>query len=45
MNSLFVALLTLFFSQGLIGRDNWGARGVALAFVTGLMAVFLYSLG
>jgi hypothetical protein len=38
MDSLFVALLMLFFAQGLTGRDYWAARGVALAFVAGLAA-------
>ena len=44
MNSLFLGLLTLFFAQGLRGRDNWGARMMAFAFVVGMAAAFAYSL-
>jgi hypothetical protein len=45
MNSLFLASLALFFSQALFGRDNWGARGVALVVVAGLLIALLYSVG
>lgn len=44
MNSLFAALLALFFAQGLLGRDNWGARGMALLFVVGLAAALTITL-
>lgn len=44
MNSLFLALLMLFFAQGLTGRDNLATRGMALAFVSGLAAALVYSL-
>ena len=44
MNSLFLGILMLFFAQGVVARDNWGARGLALAFVIGLAAACIYSL-
>ena len=44
MNSLFLGLLTLFFAQGLSGRDYLGARMIAFAFVIGLAAAFVCSL-
>lgn len=44
MNSLFLAILMLFFAQGLSGHDHWTARGVALMFLAGLAAAFLWSL-
>jgi hypothetical protein len=44
MNSLFLGLLTLFFAQGLSGRDNWGARMMAYAFVAGMAAAFACSM-
>jgi hypothetical protein len=44
MDSLFLGLLTLFFAQGLSGRDNWGARLVAFTFVVALGTAFVCSL-
>ena len=44
MNSIFLGMLTLFFAQGVFGRDNRSARGMALLFVTGFFAAFIYSL-
>ena len=44
MDSVFLGLLTLFFAQGLFGRDNRSARGMALVFVAGLFSAFIYSL-
>lgn len=44
MNSLFLGMLTLFFAQGLTGRDNTGARIMAIVFVAGMATAFLYSL-
>ena len=44
MDSLFLGLMTLFFAQGLTGRDNTGARTVAKIFVAGMATAFLYSL-
>ena len=43
MDSLFLGLLAIFFAQGVCGRDNWGARGMALAFVAGLVAALVCS--
>ena len=43
MDSLFLGLLALFFAQGACGRDNWGARGLALAIVAGLVVAFVCS--
>ena len=44
MNSLFLGMLTLFFSQGLFGRANDSARPMALVFVAALFSAFIYSL-
>ena len=44
MNSLFLGMLTLFFAQGLFGRDNCAARGMAWLFVGGSFYAFIYSL-
>jgi hypothetical protein len=44
MDSLFLGLLTVFFAQGLVGRDNCGARAMALTFVAGLAAALACSL-
>ncbi len=44
MNSLFLGLLTLFFAQGMVGRDNWGARGMAILFVAAMAAAFAVTL-
>ena len=45
MNSLFLGMLTLFFAQGVFGRDHRSARGMALLLVAGFFAAFIYSLG
>lgn len=45
MNSLFLACLTLFFAQGLVGRDNVSARMFAALIVATLVAVLIDSLG
>ena len=45
MDSLFLALLTLFFAQGLVGRETLTARALALVIVGSLAVAFLYSLG
>jgi len=45
MNSLFLACLTLFFAQGLRGRDTFSARMFAALIVTVLVAVLIDSLG
>ena len=44
MDSLILGLLTLFFAQGLTGRDHWGARVMAMIFVAGTATAFIYSL-
>ena len=44
MDSLLLGLLTLFFAQGLTGRDNTGARTVAKIVVAGMATAFLCSL-
>ena len=44
LNSLFLGTLTLFFAQGLFGRDS-SARGMSVLFVAGLFSAFVYSLG
>jgi hypothetical protein len=44
MNSLFLAGLTLFLAQGLVGRDADPARLVAAVAVSGLLAALVYSL-
>ena len=44
MDSVFLGLLTLFFAQGLFGRDSSSARGMAGLFVAGLLSAFIYSL-
>jgi hypothetical protein len=44
MDSLFLGLLMLFFAQGLCGRDNSVARGVALVIIAGLGWAFVCSL-
>lgn len=45
MNSLFLACLTLFFAQGLMGRDNFSARMFAALIVATLVAVLIDSIG
>jgi hypothetical protein len=45
MNSLFLACLTLFFAQGLAGRDNLSARMFAAIIVATLVAVLVDSFG
>lgn len=44
MNTLFLTVLTLFFAQGLWGRDHLSARMMAGVFVAGLVAAVLWSL-
>jgi hypothetical protein len=44
MNSLFLGLLTLFFAQGLVGRDNRAARGMAILIVAALAVAFTATL-
>lgn len=44
MDSLILGLLTLFFAQGLTGRDHWGPRVMAMIFVAGMATAFVYSL-
>ena len=44
MNSLFLGILTLFFAQGLLGRDHRSARGMSLLLVAGFFSAFIYSL-
>jgi hypothetical protein len=44
MNSLFLGILTLLLSQGLGGRDAWGARLVATLFFCTAALAFIYSL-
>lgn len=45
MNSLFLAALTLFFAQGLTGRDHLPTRMFAAVIVTALLAAFVRSVG
>ena len=45
MNSLFLAGLTLFFAQGLVGRENLPVRMFVAVIVSSLAAAFVNSLG
>ncbi len=45
MNSLFLAALTLFFAQGLVGRDKWSAKLLATVAMSGTAAASVYLLG
>lgn len=45
MNSLFLAGLTLFFAQGLVGRESLPARMFVAVIVSSLAAAFVNSLG
>jgi hypothetical protein len=45
MNSLFLAGLTLFFAQGLVGRESLPVRMFAAVIVSSLAAAFVNSLG
>ena len=45
MNSLFLAALTLFFAQGLVGRDKWSAKLLATLAMSGTAAASVYLLG
>lgn len=45
MNSLFLAGLTLFFAQGLVGRESLPVRMFVAVIVSSLAAAFVNSLG
>lgn len=46
MNSLFLGVMTLILSQGVIdNRDNIVARAIAAVFFFGAAALFVWSLG
>ena len=46
MDSLFLGLMTLLLSQGIIDtRDNLVARAIAAAFFAGAAVLFVWSLG
>lgn len=45
MNSFFLAVLALFFAQGLVGRDKWTAKLLATVAMSGTAAASVYLLG
>jgi hypothetical protein len=45
MNSLFLAVLTLFFAQGLVGRDKWSAKLLAAVAMSSSATASVYLLG
>lgn len=45
MNSLFLAALTLFFAQGLVGRDKWTAKLLATVAMSSTAVASVYLLG